>query len=144
MELKSTKELDQAAFESFFNENSKMLDVDQAEMKKYGYFLYKDQQPTAFFSLLPVDGGESYWLRTLMIKRSPSLMLPVTIIQSAENLTKSYGAKHLFIHSKTEILNQLLEQLGYTQTEQCLDPLIEANWWITSLESVDNYVNRME
>ncbi len=134
MELKSTKDFTQQEFEAFFNDN--MLGVDQAQMKKYGYFLYKDHYPTAFFSLIPVDSN-AYWLRMLVIKKSPSIMLPVTIIQSAEDLSKSYGATKLFIHSKTEALNELLTQLGYKPTDQTLDTAIKATWWITSLESVD-------
>ncbi|SHM62563.1 hypothetical protein [Gracilibacillus kekensis] len=135
MELQSTKGLTQQEFEAFFCDQ--IPNFNQEEMKKYGYFLYKEHSPTAFFSLVPVDSN-AYWLRMLVMKRSPSAMLPVTIIQAAEKLTKNFGATNLFIHSKTETLNQLLLQLGYTSTDQTLDPLIEADWWITSLASVDN------
>ncbi|WP_058308710.1 hypothetical protein [Gracilibacillus massiliensis] len=134
MELQSTNGLTQQEFDAFFSDH--IPDFNQAEMKKYGYFLYQEHSPTAFFSLVPVDSN-AYWLRMLVMKKSPTITLPVTIIQAAEKLTQSYGATNLFIHSKTENLNQLLVQLGYKSANKALDPEIKADWWITSLESVD-------
>ncbi|QGH36353.1 hypothetical protein GI584_20905 [Gracilibacillus salitolerans] len=134
MQLKPTKELEQEEFEDFFDE--KVPPFNEIEMKKYGYFIYKQGTPTAFFSLMPVD-RDTYWLRSLIMKRSAPVLLPVTIIQTAEQLTQSYGATSLIIHSKTTVLEQLLTQLGYHLTDQALEESLQASWWITRLEDVD-------
>ncbi|MGP4038904.1 hypothetical protein ACTWP4_03180 [Gracilibacillus sp. D59] len=134
MELIPTKELEQKEFDAFFDE--KVPHFEEVDMKKYGYFLYKQGKPAAFFSLIPVD-RYTYWLRSLIMKRNAPVLLPVTIIQTAEKLTQSYGATSLIIHSKTAVLEQLLTQLGYNLTDQVLEESLQASWWITRLEDVD-------
>ncbi len=134
MQLKPTKELEKKEFEAFFDEQ--VPQFNEIEMKKYGYFIYKQGKPTAFFSLIPVD-RHTYWLRSLIMKRNAPVLLPVTIIQTAEKLTQSYGATSLIVHSKTAVLEQLLTQLGYNLTEQVLEESLQASWWITKLENVD-------
>ncbi|UOQ87088.1 hypothetical protein [Gracilibacillus salinarum] len=132
--LKATNSISDQEFDAFFNQQLAMFDRD--EMKKYGYFLYQQDQPAAFFSLLPVDRN-SYWLRTLVMKQHVSKLLPITIFESAESLTHNFGASSLIVHSKTTILNELLTQLGYQQTEQVLDESLDASWWITTVSNVD-------
>ncbi|MFD2655747.1 hypothetical protein [Gracilibacillus thailandensis] len=134
MQLIPTKELDQKEFEAFFDE--KVPQFNEIEMKQYGYFIYKQEEPAAFFSLIPVD-RHTYWLRSLIMKRNAPVLLPVSIIQTAEKLTQSFGATSLIIHSKTAVLEQLLTQLGYNLTDQVLEESLQASWWITNLEYVD-------
>ncbi|MGN8646415.1 hypothetical protein ACTNEO_10545 [Gracilibacillus sp. HCP3S3_G5_1] len=133
MELKPTKDMEQQEFEAFFDEK---VPFEEVEMKKYGYFLYKQGKPAAFFSLIPVD-RYAYWLRSLIMKRTGSVLLPVTIIQTAEKLSQSYGATSLIIHSKTDVLNELLTQLGYQPTDLAVEESLDASWWRNSLEDVD-------
>ena len=134
MEIKATKYLDKQAFDLFFDQNR--LVEDYNEQKDVGYFLYQGDQAIAFFSLIAVD-DQKYWLRSLLMKRYAPLLLPVSIIQSAEQIATDQQASYLVTHSTNTMLDDLFTQLGYKRTNQALDHSIEASWWITNLANVD-------
>ncbi|WP_066188112.1 MULTISPECIES: hypothetical protein [Gracilibacillus] len=134
MELKATKYLDDQEFQAFFDET--MPGVEQVQHKEHGYFLYDHDLPIAFFTLIEME-DQVCWLRSLLIKRQAHILLPVSLIQSAEQLAANRQASHLVTHSTSQILDELFTQLGYKPSNQALDQSIEANWWITSLENVD-------
>ncbi|MFC4402853.1 hypothetical protein [Gracilibacillus xinjiangensis] len=134
MNLQATNSLSDKAFTDFFGSETAL--INETEMKQYGYFLYDKQEVIAFFALFPVD-KVSYWLRAFVIKQGAPITLPMMIIQSAEQLTTNYGANQLFIHSKSDAVNDLLSQLGYQQAKHGPSNILEGTWWINNTLIVD-------
>ncbi|KAB8127176.1 hypothetical protein F9U64_18440 [Gracilibacillus oryzae] len=134
MNLQATNSLSEQAFADFFGQETSI--IKEAEMKQYGYFLYQNKRVIAFFALFPVD-KMSYWLRAFVMKQSAPITLPMTIIQSAEQLTTNYGADQLYIHSKSEAVDDLLTQLGYQQAKKGPGNISEGTWWINNTLIVD-------
>ncbi|GAB2541976.1 hypothetical protein [Gracilibacillus alcaliphilus] len=133
MELKATKYLDQQEYIAFFDQTMSAAEYEQ--QKEGGYFIYQGETPIAFFSLIAVE-EQLYWLRSLIIKRHAPILLPVTIIQSAEQIAFDNKATHLVTHSTSGMLDELFTQLGYQPSEKDLDSSLEAKWWITNLANV--------
>ncbi|SES28070.1 hypothetical protein SAMN04487944_1339 [Gracilibacillus ureilyticus] len=134
MHLQPTNSLTEQAFTEFFGQETSLIKED--EMKQYGYFLYDNHKVIAYFALFPVD-KISYWLRAFVMKQGAPVTLPITIIQSAEQLTADYGASQLYIHSKSEAVDDLLKQIGYQQEKQGPNRIFEGTWWINKALIVD-------
>lgn len=141
MEIIATAAIEEKEYRCFFEDET--LEWDIAELKENGYFLYRRKEAIAFFTLIPVE-EKSYWLSKLVMKKDTPILLPVTVIEAAERLSKSYGAASLYIHSHTAILNDLLTQLGYHRSEQAIDQTLNAEWWITDIKSVDKPITYIQ
>ncbi|ENH95567.1 hypothetical protein J416_15417 [Gracilibacillus halophilus YIM-C55.5] len=128
MELQATKTVDSETFQAFFGDSEKIQITD--EMKQYGYFICDQEETKGFFALYPVQ-HDAYWLRTFIMKQGVTVSLPLTMIQTAEQLTYNYGAHKLFIHSDSDALDQLLHQLSYQQTDEAPEAIDQGTWWMT-------------
>ncbi|WP_054861224.1 MULTISPECIES: hypothetical protein [Gracilibacillus] len=134
MKLQATNTVTDQEFAQFFE--NKMSWITDDRMKQYGYFVEQDEKPIAFFCLYPVDKS-SYWLRAFIMKKGAPFSLPLTIIQSAENLTYNYGAEKLYVQSRSETVDQLLKQLSYQQIPQGPSTEKQGQWWINDHLNVD-------
>ncbi|MFC4386501.1 hypothetical protein ACFOZ1_01630 [Gracilibacillus marinus] len=128
MQVAATNKITMEQFQAFFGQEIGL--TDDIQMKQFGYFVYDNKVPVAFFSLFPVDKN-SYWLRAFVMKQGMPLTFPMTLIQLAEELVKEYGANQLFIHSKSQLVTDLVSQLGYTQTDRAPTNMESGQWWIS-------------